>query len=143
MKSRFLSLLAVSLLAAGCAATPRAPLDPSPRAAYPSDLNATRTVYLEWENTAVHRVGTVAFENSNRTGKMAFDIPDGNGRCEGSFRVTGQNTQSNVWGEWLLTCPNDLRAAGVFEVTTSSGTGVGKDNRGNAVSFTLGEIVRQ
>ena len=107
----------------------------SQRAAPSTATPQTRPMALRWDGYTGLISGTVSLLDDGRRGSIAALLPNGEGRCTGSFEYATTTT-----GQWSVSCTNNLSATGTFEAfgRGKGSTGQGRDSQGKLVEFTIG-----
>lgn len=94
-----------------------------------------RPIAVEWEGQPDLIIGELMFRQNAGTGHMKFSLPNGQGTCEGSYRVGRDGN-----GTWAVACPGGLAASGTLKTrgTGKGSAGSGRDTKGREVRYTLG-----
>jgi hypothetical protein len=104
------------------------------RARASAPVRNVRPVAFEWKRYPDLLAASIDLEETRAGGTIEVSLPKNDGRCKGSYRVTGNQ------GTWQMACDNGLKATGTLRPhgpgLGSSGEGV--DSDGHAIRFTVG-----
>ena len=99
-----------------------------------ADKLGSRPIAISWDNKFGLMAGSIEFTDKKNKGRLYFDLPNGSGQCLGRFFRTDNQ------GVWSASCPKGVSASGKFLVTNKGGSGLGTDNEGNNIRFSLGAL---
>ena len=116
---------------------PPAPPKKTPKMVYakiPEGDAEQRSIAVQWEGKESLISGYVKLPRKN-SGKINFTIPDSEGNCSGMFAYSGGKK-----GVWSVACTSGETASGTFKPLGPGrgSTGIGTDNKGKTVRFTVG-----
>ena len=100
------------------------------------DKLGSRPIAISWDNKFGLMAGFIEFTDKKNKWRLYFDLPNDTGQCLGQFSRTDNQ------GVWSASCPKGISASGKFSVTNKGGRGMGTDNEGNEVRFSLGALSR-
>ena len=100
--------------------------------------SSTRLIAVRWTRYAELLSGSVSITEYGKNGTIRLTLPSADGNCIGAYE-----TKDLKIGTWVISCPNGITAAGSLKITSVAGgaSGVGADNDGKAISFTVGDEV--
>ena len=102
---------------------------------FPKGTGENRSIAVQWEGYTDMFSGTIEEIGGGTAGTVRITMPNNDGECRGSYQAT-----SRTQGKWEIACAKDLKANGTFTAfgDGKGASGVGKDQKGRTVTYTVG-----
>lgn len=105
----------------------------------PKGRGDTRPIAVNWQGFTEMFSGTIEETGGGKAGTVRIQMPNNAGECRGNYQAT-----SRTQGTWEIACANDLKASGTFTAfgDGKGASGVGKDQQGRTVTYTIGGRIK-